>query len=187
MQALQAAYRATVMIGTLVVGALAYRAYGPQLETLTPLVGRLQELAAEVCWPASTTPQAPDVSSGLTHPDRFVASASPLAAIEPPQLLDANVQPAASWDPPPPPATRTTPSAESPVAVVIRELNERGVSEYSLNKWGSSGEFYRFYCSAPWGDGGRYIRQFEAVAADPAEAAERVLQQVAHWQSTLVR
>ena len=175
------------MIGTLMVGALAYRAYGPEVESIAPLVDRARQVVAEAWSPASRTDRLSADSSGSPPPpEEFLVPVTPLAELNAPELLeDSAVQPAAAIQQGAPLAAAN--SAVSPVSVVIRELNERGVTEYSLNKWGSTGDFYRFHCSAPWGDDGRYACQFEAVAADPSEAAQQVLEKVAHWQASLRR
>jgi hypothetical protein len=55
MESLRTLYRASVMIGTLVVGALAYRAYGPELEKLKPLFTRAVEIASEMVSPDAQT------------------------------------------------------------------------------------------------------------------------------------
>ena len=181
MQSLQVVYRATVMVGTLIVGALAYRAYGPQLEKLAPVVSRVQELAA--AW-LTDTDAVGDVETDAPSapPANLMTETLPLTPAEPPRLLDANVQQAASWETGPP-----TPAAaedHSPVTMVVRALNDLGVTEYSLTPWGDRGQAYRFHCSAPWGHEGRYSRQFEAIAADPAQAAEKVLAEVKAWHTT---
>lgn len=179
MQSLQVVYRATVMIGTLIVGALAYRAYGPQLEKLEPVVTRLREMAAEAWSPDTTSEPLAELQ---TPPAEFRAEAEPLYV----PMRDAQVQPASTFPSEPSPLAEV-PSADPvdedpPVSSVVRELNHLGVTEYSLNPWGDGGQFYRFRCQAPWGDGGRYSRQFEAIAADPSEAARQVLAQVQQWQ-----
>ncbi len=189
MHSLKVVYRATVMISTLVVGALAYRAYGPQLEKLQPIVERVRQLVAEACMPDPAADQLPSEDPLAAPPAEFEMPAEPLVAAEPPPLIDANVQRTASWDdeePTPPPATTNPPSPprdESSVAVLVQQLNGLGVTEYSLTKWGNSGQAYRFHCSVPWGPGGHYARHFDAIADDPADAARQVLEQVQQSQT----
>jgi hypothetical protein len=177
MESLRTLYRASVMIGTLVVGALAYRAYGPELEKLKPLYTRAMEIASEIISPDAETDTPLAEGEGGTPPEPFTANATPLQA---PVLLDQNVQPAGgALEPIAPPLTPD--STESPVAAVVRALNERGVTDYAMTRWGADGTHYRFHCSVPWGEGGLYSQHFEAVAETPADAARQVLDQVNQW------
>lgn len=183
MQSLTVAYRAFVMIGTLVVGALAYRAYGPQLEKLEPLVSRAQEIAVEAWWPDELATESEGDIDPLAAPEAFAASATPLTRA----IVDSEVHPASTWPPSdaaPASPPQLVPASEgtTEVSEIVRALNELGVTEYSLNPWGDGGNYYRFRCSAPWGDGGRYARQFEAVASKPVDAARQVLQQIEQVQ-----
>ncbi|WP_442483507.1 hypothetical protein [Aeoliella sp. SH292] len=177
MESLRTLYRASVMIGTLVVGALAYRAYGPELEKLKPLFTRAVEIASELISPDSETDTPLAEGEAGSAPAPFTALATPL---QPPALLDQNVQPAGgALEPVVPPLAPE--STESPVAAVVRALNERGVNDYSMTRWGADGTHYRFQCSVPWGEGGVYSQHFEAVAETPADAARQVLDQVNQW------
>ena len=56
------------------------------------------------------------------------------------------------------------------VEPLLAELRNRGVSEYALEHWGSSGERFRFYCLMPLAGSGDHARQFEAIAGDPQAA-----------------
>lgn len=207
MNSLKIAYRTVVMLGTLVVGGLAYRAYEPQIKQLEPVLTRVQELAEEY-WNGAP---AGDEANPLTiaEPESFPAG----VALEPMErsstatqasLFDDNVQPAARWDgghtesnvvtdsqrhsagmDAPPKAVSANLPSNSTVATIVQRLSTRGVTDYSLSPWGSGGGFYRFQCSVPWGLDGRYAKQFESVSAEPADAAREVLAQVERWQASL--
>lgn len=208
MNSLKIAYRTVIMLGTLVVGGLAYRAYEPQIRQLDPVLTRVQELAADY-WSGgeSETEAATETNQplALKSPDEFPAdiSLSPLSLKEEnkPAVFDAQVQPAAKWDEPPalssagtapsealsdtPPAMSSLLPSEASVAAIVQRLSAHGVTDYSLAPWGGGSEFYRFQCSAPWGLDGRYSKQFESVANEPAAAAREVLAQVEGWQASL--
>ena len=176
MKSLQLIYRSTVMIGTLVVGALAYRAYGPQLEKLTPIFDRARQLIAET-WQGDAAPPVAESDEATAPPAPFL----PGGDMEPisPNYQDSGVR-KVGFDQDG--STPRLPPQPSPVAVVVRELSDRGVSDYALTKWGDSGRFYRFRCSLPWAGGVGSSMQFEAISDDPASAAQQVLTQVDQWQ-----
>jgi len=207
MNSIKIAYRTVIMLGTLVVGGLAYRAYEPQIQQLEPVVTRVQELAEEY-WSGETAGEATtggEQPLALSSPDGF----PPGGPLEPLSeqvegghaLFDSQVQPAAKWDDPPalstgttaqaeqvggtPPAMSSMLSGETSVASIVQRLSAYGVTDYSLSPWGGGSGFYRFQCSAPWGLNGRYAKQFESVAAEPATAAREVLAQVEGWQASL--
>lgn len=186
MESLKLVYRATVMLSTLAVGALAYRAYGPQLEKLAPLFERGRQIASELLAPADNAEPA-----AATPPAEFTAEAAPLSApLVPTPLQDANITPVGAWDdaqPAAPPLAPPADQASSPVTVAVRRLSDLGVSQYALSRWGDEGKFYRFHCSAPCGGAGQYSRHFEAVAPSPTAAAQDVLKQVEAWQRTCER
>ncbi len=170
------------MVGTLVLGALAYRAYGPQLEKLAPFVDRAKQLATEtfssedeVQPPAADTAMAPLTPA---PPEAFQADAQPLHA---PPLVDSQVHPVGGQQLQPV-APGPIEADRSPVALVFDELKNRGISRCSLDPWGDNGEFFRFHCEAPVAGGSGFTRHFEAVSANPAEAAQEVLRQVSEWQ-----
>lgn len=187
MELLKLIYRATVMLSTLVIGAMAYRAYGPQIEKLAPLLERGQQIASELLAPAEAAKP-----SDSPPPMEFTADARALGApLEPATLHDSNVAQVAAWDASE--AAALVPSAlpqanenqsSSPVTVAVRRLSELGVSQYALSRWGDEGKFFRFHCSAPCGGAGQYSRHFEAVAQSPTAAAQDVLGQVEAWQGT---
>lgn len=180
METFRVAYRALVMACTLVVGAMAYRAYGPELEKLAPVLQRAQQVLAEALSPAKEEP-TPLAEVQPKPPAQLQLPAEPLASATAPPLVDPNVRPAGQWEDSPPNAV--VHDETSPVARVVRELTDRGVEVYGLTPWGEDGRFYRFHCSAPWGGQAGFTRHFEAITPDPVAAAEQVLDQVTRWQT----
>ena len=71
------------------------------------------------------------------------------------------------------------------VEPLLQQLRSRGVAEYSLEKWGSNGQLYRFRCAMPLAQNDAFTRQFEAVASDPVAPIEQVVGEVAKWQTAL--
>lgn len=186
MESVKIAFRSIIMLGTLVVGALAYKAYGPQIDSMGT---RLHNLATDLLERGHSLPVEPFVPATALALPPLDPPAEQLAEVAaPPPLFDEHVQPAsgeiARVATPSSGIPAAEPAARSTVSEVVEELQQRGVREYSLVPWGSAGEFYRFQCSAAWGTGGRYVQQFEAIADDPAAAAAQVLQQVAMRQDT---
>ena len=64
------------------------------------------------------------------------------------------------------------------------QLERWGADYLLLETTGTGG--YRFHCRMA-GPDGREMQAFEATAADPAEAAEEVLDQIAEWRVTVRR
>ena len=54
--------------------------------------------------------------------------------------------------------------------------------EYTLEKWGSAGQLYRFQCKMPLAQSNQITQQFEAVAPDPLASVEQVVGEVSSWQ-----
>jgi len=67
-----------------------------------------------------------------------------------------------------------------PLLVRLRGL---GVLEYHLEKWGNSGQMYRFRCAMPLAQSDEVTRQFEAVTDNPKASIEQVVREVSHWQT----
>ncbi len=190
MASLKVVYRLTIMAGSLVVGGLAYVAYGPELETLKPAVERVRQAVIAALEDDSVeTPLADHASINDLQPapagdsttsppaDWYADPSGELTPISVSPQVDSQVMQAGlSVEGP----IAGAPLASSVVAVV-EQLEQLGVKEYSLSPWGEGGQFYRFKCFAPWGEGGVFSQQFEAVANDPTEAANEVLQKIAAW------
>ncbi len=79
-----------------------------------------------------------------------------------------------------PPASPTSPQVEP----LLERLRQLGVAEYTLEKWGSADQLYRFRCKMPLvAQNEEITRQFEAVADDPFASIEQVVGEVASWQT----
>jgi hypothetical protein len=196
MPTLQTLYRLLVMGGTAVVATMAWQLYGPPVEQLRPLWNRARETALDY-W---NSPQLQQLADGEPAPfDPSIEGLTPLAGAS--SQVDSQVAPVAGWSDIASPADGSAPDldtvpvesvaggddlpvGEATVAAVVERLKVFGVEEYSLTTWGTSSGLYRFRCSTPWGAGGIYHRHFEAISADPGEAAQRVLADVSAWQAT---
>ena len=65
---------------------------------------------------------------------------------------------------------------------LLERLRTLGVVEYTLEKWGSAGQLYRFQCKMPLAQSNQITQQFEAVAPDPLASVEQVVGEVSSWQ-----
>ena len=63
----------------------------------------------------------------------------------------------------------------------VRWLNELGIHHYQLEPGQHENEFY-FSCSFSPGNNSRITQRFEAEAAEPLRAVEKVLVQIENWQ-----
>lgn len=187
------------MAGTVVVATMAWRVYGPPSEQIEPLVDRARQSLAELLKPADESTLAEPGS-----PAPFDDSTPGLVQLTEGRRLDAAVGPAA-WNQPTPLEGAETPvsppalvpdqdsgagaagenvEAAAQMSAVYQRLRQLGVEQYGLSPWGTTPGLYRFRCSAPWGSEGAYHRYFEAVSADPLDAAQRVLDDVERWQTS---
>lgn len=68
------------------------------------------------------------------------------------------------------------------LARIRSELEMLG-AEYILLETTDGSGIYRFHCQMPVSDEAPYTREFEATAAEPLTAAERVLGEVSAWRT----
>jgi len=66
---------------------------------------------------------------------------------------------------------------------VSRRLKELDVEYMRLEAADARGEQFHFHCHVPLGNETTYSRPFEALAADPVAAMERVLAEVEAWRA----
>ena len=66
---------------------------------------------------------------------------------------------------------------------LLARLRAFGAIEYVLERWGDSGELYRFRCAIPLASSRDATREFEAVAESPQSTIEQVVHQVASWRT----
>jgi hypothetical protein len=78
--------------------------------------------------------------------------------------------------------TASAPIHTAPFQPLLDRLTQSGVRDHQLEPWGSRGELVRFSCSVPWANSPAYSRHFEAVAASPQEAIERVAAEIEAWR-----
>ena len=78
---------------------------------------------------------------------------------------------------------RAASSLEATMEPLLARLREFGAVEYVLERWGDSGELYRFRCAIPLASSRDATREFEAVAESPQSTIEQVVHQVASWRT----
>ena len=65
---------------------------------------------------------------------------------------------------------------------LITELETLGVTYYHLEKWGSSGELFRFFCYVASMEPYNYQKPFQAVDSNEIRAMERVITEIKAWR-----
>jgi len=159
--------RAIVMLLVLVGLPAAWVYYGP----LPPRVQRVADRVIELAQDALGWEQSQSVEATITAP-RYHADISAEPFLEPAAGV-AIENPNSSV------ASRLTVQVE-PLLAKLREL---GVSQYRLEKWGNTGQMYRFCCAMPLAQSDEVTRQFEAVSDSPETSIEQVVGEVSVWQT----
>jgi hypothetical protein len=208
MTSFQTFFRTVVMLATLGLLAKAWYHYGPSLAELQVIGARVSQVAQEA-WAEYW--QSQDANSSLADNPRLPGAgpapflppgdalqpihAAPGTATHP--AVTGPVQLASGERPPAAPALSTAPSTASavpalmpmgaptqgdPAAKVLDELTQLGVRDQQLEAWGTSGQLYRFSCSAPWAQSPSVSRHFEAVADTPLAAVQQVAAEIHAWR-----
>ena len=174
MDTIRAVYRLAVMLGTLVVLGMAFVAYGPPPEKLGPLIDCAWNQASEslVEWRKD--------SRGNKRGDAAELELTPLApAAAPPPTMTVSDR---VEIPPPPLFTDAVDEANQPrpsgVQQLLAELNAMGMGEHRLDRFGTTGQLYRFSCRVAYPGQVAMQQHLEAVAATPGEAVANVLRQL---------
>jgi hypothetical protein len=180
MSSYQAITRTVIMLGTIAVGIMAWRVYGPPAEKLAPVINRSVEVVNE--W-LGRMPSEPAIEP-LPAPTLRVAEESPPAIslpIGPPLRVDADIEPAGHSEPIPPSPLHTRLAADSvnvQIEDLLAQLKRLGAMDTSLQPWGSAGKSYRFQCRLVSAENPTIERHFDAIEADPRAAVEQVLESV---------
>jgi hypothetical protein len=167
--------RTIIMLGTLLVGAMAWKVYGPPPEQLAPIVNRVVELASQTFGHEDDESKAfavPTESLALTEAPTFpMPSSAPLR-------LDPEVAPAAY--------SQGAKANVSAPAASTDELLERlrllGAVDAELKPWGGSGQTYRCVCRVASSENPTLERHFDAIAADAQSAVEQVESEIERWR-----
>lgn len=187
--ATQSFLRLCIMVGTLVVGAMALHVYGPPVPEVNEWVERLSRAADALRSPAAEArPEAAVATDGRDDTSGELSAAPQL-------IVDPNVRPASAQlvpveRPPaelPPLDAGSAPveSAESTppeTKALTDELKALGAERLRLSAWGAEGEMFRFECSAPMPGGAGFARHFDAIESRPHDAIARVLRDVRQWR-----
>lgn len=193
--------RLVVMAGTLAVGCMAWRLYGPPAEDVAWLTNRAVELVDRALSDPTLQdgPAGQEISAPLevTTEPAPMASATPWDGVAPEtsQALEAVVDPAVT------PATNLEPieplevaddaSATSPALLaslegapasrqLLEELRRLGADDLAVAPWGADGHWCRFKCSLPTPSGFR--RLFDSIQPDPSDALAAVVRDVRMWR-----
>ena len=182
--AMQTFWRATIMLGTVTVGGMAFYLYGPSQEKASAMfdgvVARIHDMTATDA-PAAGLP-AP-ASAGLTT-GLSTGQAAGLTPLGSPQAGLAPVAPALALAPlaePALPVAEGDRQAPANMPQLYAELSQLGAGDPQLEPWGNSGNLHRFCCSALTPSGFR--RHFDAIRPTPEEAVLVALSQVREWRA----
>lgn len=83
----------------------------------------------------------------------------------------------------PVPASDRGDSASDPFARGEQRLRQYGATRYRLESWGDGGELFRCSANVALPDHPHGARHFEAVAASPSQAVDRMLEQIEAWRA----
>jgi hypothetical protein len=179
MNKFQAVSRTVIMLGTLVVGILAWQVYGPPPEKLAPLLNRAVEMANKSLGrePEPPSPETLPPPQLMPMDDSVAKPLTPAAQLR----VDGEVAPASY-------ASETThPPAANNTEALLLHLRSLGALEPELKTWGSSGNSYRCQCRAANPANPTLERHFDAIDDDPQGAVEQVIAQMERWRSELPR
>ena len=169
---MSASVRAFIMLAVLVAAPAAWIYYGPlPAEAQEALATLAAEGKRMIGWDVQG--EAAVATSWRPAPQSHASAAS---RADVPQAA-AQLGSAPTVD-----VSEQRPPMADQVEPLLAELRHRGVSEYALEHWGSSGEHFRFYCLMPLAGNRNQTRQFEAIANDPQAAIREVLAEASAWQ-----
>jgi hypothetical protein len=161
--------RAVVMLLVLVGLPAAWIYYGPLPQGAQQAVDRVLEVVKETIGQQQPVAE-PNAQKAAP---RYDVTAQTLK----------NSSPTPSLPPAPPQAAPGPVGLAEQVRPVLEKLRSLGSTEYSLEPWGSSGDFFRFRCAMPLvAQDRQFSQQFEAVAATPRASIEQVVSEVARWK-----
>ena len=167
-------FRALVMLAVLVGLPGAWIYYGPLPAGAQRVVDRLVVAAKEAAgWekPPSRESTRRELPAAPTWTPPATSELSHVVPLTPAMPSPALLQEGAA------------PSLEATMEPLLARLREFGAVEYVLERWGDSGDLYRFRCAIPLASSRDATRQFEAVAESPQSTIEQVVHQVASWRT----
>ncbi|MEM6798711.1 MAG: hypothetical protein AAF589_04285 [Planctomycetota bacterium] len=174
---LETFWRAAIMFGTLVVGAMALYVYGPPPEKAAAMIdqvaARVQELLAETnATPPTTSPTPP------------LATTAPGSGVQQPAGSPLSPPPLAPWTAPAEPFRAEAPTNFS---AITSQLERLGAEDIEVGAWGSAGALYRVHFAAALPGESGFRRRFDAIAATPAAAATTALADLREWRTASLR
>lgn len=175
--------RAVIMLGTLVVGSLAWFVYGPPPERLAPVLNRIGHFVAETVQsiPGPSAPSTAPKPSGLVPWTGNTPENLSLAEV----TGQTNAAAAAPWPPavlrPEPLSETDTPVAD--LAAPETALASLGATEVKLEPWGQSG-LYRCQCVVPIEGSPQMVRNFDSIESTPEAASRGVASAIRTWRES---
>jgi hypothetical protein len=198
MQSLKTLYRVVVMAATIVIVVQAWKLYGPTFEQLNSLVLRGLDMAKGGLGSAgeplaAKEGPAPQSNASLTEAPPLAAASGQAA---PPLAERSSAEFGANQ-----PDQARVPTEGAPITPIsalsadtsqhdpnglqglFAQLEKLGARDPKLDRWGASGQLYRFCCQAAWGESAQFYRHFESIAEEPTIAVQQVLAQVDAWRT----
>ncbi len=181
---LESFWRATIMLGTLVVGGMALYVYGPPpekaAEFIDQVASRIQELSGEQAEAA-----AGEDPAAAFPGTRFATAPLPVPLGAPPQASVASQEPPAGASGLVPLAPPLLPSGASGASVgsLKEQLAQLGAEEVQLEPWGADGTLYRLHFSALMAGQSGFRRHFDAIESSPTKAAASGLAALKEWRT----
>ncbi len=120
--------------------------------------------------PPGPTPNTP--VQGAADP-RIAAPPLPAAPVVVPKNTNRDITPVAE----------SAKGEDARLQTLFSRLEQLGAHDPQLKPWGSSGQLYRFRCSAALVDSPELSRHFESVAAEPVAAVQEVVTAVDAWRT----
>ena len=157
--------RAAIMLLVLVGLPSAWVYYGPLPPSAQGVVDRVVELAQE----ALGYGQVKHDSESMISAPRYQLNLSTPAPSPTVTTVDR-------------PGERGDSAISFQAEPMLKQLRGMGAAEYSLEKWGNSGQMFRFRCAMPLVQDAEATQQFEAVAGNPLVSIQQVVGEVSSWQ-----
>lgn len=182
--ALQAFMRLCIMVGVVVVGAMAYRVYGPPVGDLAGLLDRMVDTAKSAVGSSEPPTKQPQAAGPPVFDSALLGQLAPASSNASTADMVPLNQPMAELPPLLPVGERglTLPTSVTPLVEQLRGL---GAGQFQLAPWGGQHTMQRFVCRAPLPGESGFFRHFEAVATDAQSAVAQVVQDVTQWRAAL--
>jgi hypothetical protein len=180
--------RGTIMLATLVGLPAAWIYWGPLPPEAQAVVDRTIDRIKQSAgwygqgerlswsgWPPKAFPAASAASE--TTEVRFDPQATSAGLSGEPLARDPVVPGSVA-----PSCASVAPAEAEDLSPLLAQLRSLGAVEYALERWGASGEMFRFRCAMPLGPSDSHTQHFEALSGDARESVAAVLREARDWQ-----